>query len=452
MAVTTVHAQLIRYTDSGNQIIVNLKTTGDDISISRSSNGNVPSSVTTLQGLTNSLGALAFKNTIADATTSASGLMTGAMVSKLNGIASGANAYSHPNSGVTSGTYRSVTVNAQGHVTAGSNPTTLAGYGITDAAYSSHSHYSLRTIADNRGINTKPNDYNGVIVFSGLKGSSSINSPSADIYSYVVGLRGWSDSSGGDAHEFAFNNTGVFRRVGETTAWANWLKMLDSGNYTGYTVTKTGGGASGTWEINITGSAGSVAWGNVSGKPSSMPASDVYAWAKASAKPSYSWSEISGKPSTFPPSSHSHSEVIGSYTGNGGQQKPNYFGTNKVGFLMMNTTVNGDYNYKDWIIMDCYGGNDVGGSVAFGVNRQKLGAYIMRSAAERKEWAESAELLSTANYTGYVPTKTGSGASGTWGINITGKSASADKLNNMDFLKVQAATPTESCIWCKIDA
>lgn len=42
-------------------------------------------------------------------------------------------AYTHPNSGVTAGTYRSVTVNAQGHVTGGSNPTTLAGYGITDA-------------------------------------------------------------------------------------------------------------------------------------------------------------------------------------------------------------------------------------------------------------------------------------------------------------------------------
>lgn len=41
--------------------------------------------------------------------------------------------YTHPNSGVTAGTYRSVTVNAQGHVTGGSNPTTLSGYGITDA-------------------------------------------------------------------------------------------------------------------------------------------------------------------------------------------------------------------------------------------------------------------------------------------------------------------------------
>ncbi len=42
-------------------------------------------------------------------------------------------AYKHPVSGVTAGTYRSVTVDANGHVTAGSNPTTLAGYGITDA-------------------------------------------------------------------------------------------------------------------------------------------------------------------------------------------------------------------------------------------------------------------------------------------------------------------------------
>ena len=52
---------------------------------------------------------------------------------KLSGIATGANKYTHPSSGVTAGTYKSVTVDAQGHVTAGTNPTTLAGYGITDA-------------------------------------------------------------------------------------------------------------------------------------------------------------------------------------------------------------------------------------------------------------------------------------------------------------------------------
>lgn len=45
--------------------------------------------------------------------------------------------FNHANSGVSAGTYRSVTVNARGHVTAGTNPTTLSGYGITDAKIAS---------------------------------------------------------------------------------------------------------------------------------------------------------------------------------------------------------------------------------------------------------------------------------------------------------------------------
>lgn len=142
----------------------------------------------------------------------------------------------------------------------------------------------------------------------------------------------------------------------------------------------------------------------------------------------YTESEINTKLASKSEISHTHNYVVGSYTGNGGLQKPNYFGTNKVGFLMMNATVNGDSNYKDWIIMDCYHGTDVGGGVAFGVNRQKLGAYIMRSTAARTAWVESAELLHTLNYTSYTVTKTGSGASGTWGISISGNATTSTKL------------------------
>ena len=40
--------------------------------------------------------------------------------------------------------------------------------------------------------------------------------------------------------------------------------------------------------------------------PSSMPASDVKAWAKADNKPSYVWNEIGNKPTEFNPSSHKH--------------------------------------------------------------------------------------------------------------------------------------------------
>lgn len=120
--------------------------------------------------------------------------------------------------------------------------------------------------------------------------------------------------------------------------------------------------------------------------------------------------------------------LYGTYTNNGGQQGPNYFGRNKIGALMMNTTINGNINYKDFLIMDCYSGTDAGGAVAFGVGRQVLGAYIMRSDADRASWAQSAELIGTHNYTSYTVKKDGTGASGTWDISITGNAATATAL------------------------
>jgi len=60
--------------------------------------------------------------------------------SKLSGIEAGANKYTHPTSGVTAGTYTQIKVDADGHVLTGSNPTTLSGYGISDAAAKVHTH------------------------------------------------------------------------------------------------------------------------------------------------------------------------------------------------------------------------------------------------------------------------------------------------------------------------
>ena len=41
-------------------------------------------------------------------------------------------------------------------------------------------------------------------------------------------------------------------------SWQSWRTVLDSSNYNSYSPTLTGGNASGTWSINITGSAGSA--------------------------------------------------------------------------------------------------------------------------------------------------------------------------------------------------
>ena len=102
--------------------------------------------------------------------------------------------------------------------------------------------------------------------------------------------------------------------------------------------------------------------------------------------------------SQYAAASHIHATVEGTYSGNGGAKNPNAYGKNRVGFFMSSQAVNGNSQYKDWILLDCYHGNDVGGAVAIGVNRQSLGAYIMRSEAARTAWAASAELIGTHNY------------------------------------------------------
>lgn len=53
----------------------------------------------------------------------------------------------------------------------------------------------------------------------------------------------------------------------------------------------------------------------IKNKPTSMPASDVYVWAKAQNKPSYTWDEIGSKPTTFTPSEHTHDVASSSADG-----------------------------------------------------------------------------------------------------------------------------------------
>ena len=82
--------------------------------------------------------------------------------------------YEHPDSGVVPGTYKSVTVNAQGHVTTGSNPTTLQGYGIEDAVQ----YQVLNAEADLNSI-VEPGFY------LGLSSNNIANKPS-DVDSFGI--------------------------------------------------------------------------------------------------------------------------------------------------------------------------------------------------------------------------------------------------------------------------
>lgn len=91
------------------------------------------------------------------------------------------------------------------------------------------------------------------------------------------------------------------------------------------------------------------------------------------------------------------STVEGIYTANGGQQPPNYFGKNRIGFLMSNVTVNSDTHFKNIMYMDCYQGGDVGGVTALALDRQEAKAFILQSDANRTSWNNSAEIYTTAS-------------------------------------------------------
>ncbi|BAL85213.1 hypothetical protein SELR_pSRC500390 (plasmid) [Selenomonas ruminantium subsp. lactilytica TAM6421] len=94
------------------------------------------------------------------------------------------------------------------------------------------------------------------------------------------------------------NGDGLYYRSGWGSGKKGWRRILDSGNFNNWAPTKTGGGASGTWKINVTGSAGSVAWNNVTGKPGWTTDSTKAAktgWTRLPGNLIMQWGVVSGK-------------------------------------------------------------------------------------------------------------------------------------------------------------
>ena len=182
--------------------------------------------------------------------------------------------------------YATTSGSRNGNAATATNADKLDGYHASSFSLTSHTHSYIVTQGDNRSTATKPSDYSNRITFAGLKSNSAVGNPSSTTYSYVVGLRGWSDASGGKAHELAFSDNGIFHRIGATDTWEAWSMMLTTSNYNSYAPSLTGSGASGTWGISISGNAATATTAG------SAPASDVYAWAKQSTKPTYNATEV----------------------------------------------------------------------------------------------------------------------------------------------------------------
>ena len=174
----------------------------------------------------------------------------------------------HNTSGVKAGTYKSVTVDTYGHVTAGTNPTTLSGYGITDAL-SSSTKYALSDSVGGNALKAnlltslgRLTDANITVTGNGgvttFKASSSMTANKPPKEGHILHFY-WDNKNNWDSQMCisADSSPTVYVRgmTGQANTYGDWKTLLDSTNYTDYTVKKDGTGASGTWDISITGNA-----------------------------------------------------------------------------------------------------------------------------------------------------------------------------------------------------
>lgn len=289
---------------------------------------------------------------------------TDALLAKLNGIAEKANLYIHPgHTAYAEGLYK-VTVDALGHVTkaVGVTKADITGLGIpgqdthdwtsitgkpTSYPPSGHTHddryytesemdAKLAKKADTHShpyLPTAGGNMGGTAMIAWPDSGNWSNKNDGVTFPVKRGGLSWSGQSDGIqlfAEETGNDNLELILQFADDNS--NGLTIR---NKSGAAVSRldANGGFSGSvaWE-KITGKPStftpathSHAWGDVTGKPStfapsahkhvkaditdfptSLPASDVKAWAKAANKPSYSWGEITNKPSTFAPAGHKH--------------------------------------------------------------------------------------------------------------------------------------------------
>lgn len=247
---------------------------------------------------------------------------------------------------------------------------------------------------------TAPTDYNGKLIFTGMKTNTTLGITSELTYSYVIGLRGYDNKDGGGSHEFAFNDNAIYHRMSSTgaDAWDSWNMLVRSaaGSATGSATQPVWINSAGiitactsyaNASVNYANSAGAVAWANVSDKP-----------ATATRWPT--WDEVTGKPSTFTPASHTHDYLPLS-------------GGTLSGDLGLKTSTADSPDIVWW-----YGDTN---------NEQ---ARIWMGSGGTTKFAPNYRCYAsdgTSLYSGKLVIGDGTGASGTWGISITGNAATVSR-------------------------
>lgn len=193
------------------------------------------------------------------------------------------------------------------------------------------------------------------------------------------------DSTGSEGFGITKDNSNLVFRVNETNGWLNGHPILHSANYTNYTVTKTGGGASGTWGINISGNAATT---------TKLALQDTRSVNTA----------------------------------------PFAYGKGLVYLFKYNAAdgLNDGGTYHSVLHFDQWG--ESSGGLCKQLALTDGGNMWFRTASSATAWGAWKKLLDSSNYTTYTVTKTGGGASGTWPISISGNAVSAGNADTLDGL------------------
>jgi len=182
-------------------------------------------------------------------------------------------------------------------------PTTVAGYGITIQAsdiptlnQNTTGKANAVNFVDTRAVNDAPSAITSGAITAAFKNRSAVNTPpleaSADgTYAYIVNYCGWlagGAGSGGFNSQVSYGDGMAIRKATSATTWGPWRTFWHDGNMgpgTGLNAdlldgqhasafaTVTGAGASGTWGINVTGTAASAP--KVTSSSTVKPATDL---------------------------------------------------------------------------------------------------------------------------------------------------------------------------------
>ena len=238
--------------------------------------------------------------------------------------------------------------------------------------------------------NGYPTAYGNVISMSGAGGGQL--------------LVGWSGSTGAHADNYVRSR----RDVG--TTWSAWAKLITDVNYNNYAPTLTGGGASGTWGINITGNANTVT--------AISSAQITNALGYTPVNPS-TLTNTSGTTANFSSGQFTGDVTLAKY-------EPTLF-FNHIGDAGVELAIS--VNPAEGLVI--YEPED--GSEWFRIDDNSNTGYL---------W--SSQILTANNYNSFAPTKTGTGASGTWPISINGNAASVTGVTYQQVVNALGYAPANA--------